>query len=53
MMEHGNRDRAQESRAVATTRRNVIPQKRPAKAMYCFVFHFDLIVPDLPDRKAQ
>jgi hypothetical protein len=53
MMEHGNRDRAQEGRAVTQTRRKTIPRNCAADAMYRFMFHFDRIVPDLTDRKAQ
>jgi hypothetical protein len=50
-MEHGKRDRVKEARAVAETRRETISRNRPPKAIYCFMFHFDLIVPDLPDGK--
>ena len=53
MMEHRNRDRAQEGRAVAEQPRKTIPRNRRADAMYCFMFHFDLIVPEPSDRKAQ
>ena len=52
MMEHGNRDRAREGRAVAKQPRKTIPPNHPAEPMYCFMFHFDRIVPDLTDRKA-
>jgi hypothetical protein len=53
MVEHGKRDRAKKGRAVVGTRRNAIPRNRPVGAMYCFMFHFDRIVPDLTDRKTQ
>jgi hypothetical protein len=53
MMEHGRRDRAQEGRAVAPTRRKTIPRNGPEDAIYCFMFHFAQIVPDLTDGKVQ
>jgi hypothetical protein len=53
MMEHDKPDRTKKGRAVAPTGRKTIPRNRPPDPMYCFMFHFDLIVRDLPDGKAQ
>jgi hypothetical protein len=52
MMEHGRTDRHKKGRAVAPARRETIPRNRPAQAMFCFMFHFDQIVPDPTDGKA-